>query len=932
VAGRGVGCWTFVVASGGDRGDSSLPEVLRTLVAHGGRPIERPGEDLWVAFDDAEAALRGGGAAQACRPDGVLSMAVHAGTAERGRYGYRGGALVVAGLVLDAANPGQTLVTAGARDRAPAMADSLVELGWHQLGDVIEPMRLFALVDERVAAVVRPPRARRLRIADGRSCDALFGRDNDVAATQALLVRGRLVTLTGLGGIGKTSLAVEVAELMRPEFRDGIAVARLETCASFDDVAAAVRNAIGIDARRGAGRSVAAVVGGLLHRHVLVVLDNCEHVLDAVSGLVTEVLEECPGVRLLATSREPLGLAGERVYRVPQLDTSDGGAATALFIDRAVRAGADARTIDGSIVGAICRRLDGVPLAVELAAARCRSIQAADLLDRLDDMSTLLSTTRRVGPARHRSLAAALRWSYDLLNRDEQVMLAASSVFAGSFGIDAATAVCIGSRRAANDVVGVLDRLVSRSLMVTVDNPRTSRFRLLEPVRQFARDELAAFGLAEEVRDRHADWFVSLMTDLGARWRAGDDQGTWPIAADELPNLRAAFDRLVTSGRIDDAQTFAVDALGPVDQHVDVVPEVDWAPRALAMDLDHVGPATAAACGLAAWGATDPTNPGRAAAWVQRGEAAVRRGSIDDGLLTAAAMHQVRFGCELAATPAFVTASIDAAAASDDLHRQVWVFAYTRHGDCGLGAAERLGNLMLLAYARLIVSRTTLEQCGDSDQTWEAIEACWDAAQGSNCSILLNHAAQMLADARIRAGAAIDGLLLLRAPVRDWYLEGDVRVWDTVHSIAAGLAIGGDLVGAARMIGALGQRRVPFATAGRRRDVDARIASMLSPAERRRHEREGRALDVGSVVAEAVDRIETLAQQRPPPRPESSALTGRQREIAELVAGGLTNKQIARALGLSRFTVETHVRNILDRLGASSRAQVAAWAVSTRHT
>jgi DNA-binding CsgD family transcriptional regulator len=373
-----------------------------------------------------------------------------------------------------------------------------------------------------------------------------------------------------------------------------------------------------------------------------------------------------------------------------------------------------------------------------------------------------------------------------------------------------------------------------------------------------------------------------------------------------------------------------VDGYGPVAMHVDPAPEREWAPRALAIDPDHVGPATAAACAVAACGMTDPSDPDAATACIRRGEAAIARGSVDDGLLVVAAMHQLLFGCRLATSPGFIEAASARAAASDDLHRQAWVFAYTAEGERALQAAERLGNVALIALARLSLARSVVTGTG-SEVEWAAIEELWDAAEGSSCPILVNHAAQMLGDARIRAGTVIDGLLLLRAPLRDWYLEADPRVWDVLQSVADGLALAGDAVGAARLGGAIGAHRTAFATAVRPEETRARVDATLGSQARRRHERDGRAAGLGAIVAEAVERIEAAARRVDPPagRPP---LTARQREIADLVAGGLTNKQIARALGVSRFTVETHVRNILERLGVASRAQIAVWAATAAHT
>jgi non-specific serine/threonine protein kinase len=924
-----VGQWTFLFACVEGCAGSEAARVREVVGDFGGSCAAGAGGDVWAAFPDAAAAVQAARVVQRANVGLAPAVAVHTGPARSGADGFHGAGVEVAALILDATHRGQTLVSGTARRAAGAAAGTVVDLGYFQLGELIEPIELVCLVEGGGADRSRPPQARRLTVGDvPRPASSLIGRDDEVEAVLELLTRARIVTLTGVGGIGKTRLALEVARRADRRTRDGTWVARLETATSADDVLAALLGAVGVE-RSGARRGLDALLEGLRHRDAMVVLDNCEHVVDAVSDVVTAIVQSAADVRILAASREPLDVDGEHVVGVPPLDTSDAGAALALFVDRAAAAGANVDLgLDGTDVAAICRRLEGIPLAIELAAARCRSMRPCDLVERMDDMFSVLRPGRRDAPRRHRSMLDALTWSYDLLAPDERRLLARSSVFAGSFGIEAAAAVCADDALHREAVLACLDRLVARSLVVSVDGGHGSRFRLLEPVRQFARGQLEEMGDGDHIRERHTRWYVDLITDLGARWRGGDDQGTWPIAAEELPNLRLAFDHLVERRRIDDAERFVVDAFGPVDNHFDVVPEREWAPRALAIDPRHVGPWTASTCGVAVFGSTDPADPAPATAWIRRGEAAIRRGSVDDGVLLAAAMHQVLFRCPLSTTPGFVQTSVERAAASSDLHRQVWVYAYTARGELALRAAERLGNVMLIAFARLSLARSIADGSG-SDAEWEAIESFWDAAQGSNCSVLLNHAGQMVGDARIRAGAVVDGLLLLRAPLRDWYLQGDPRVWDVLRSIATGLAAAGDAVGAARLMGAIGERGMTFTTAGPVDDTNARIDAAIAATDRQRHAREGRRLGLGAVVAEALERVDGRARLVGTHAPSGIALTGRQREIADLVAKGLTNKQIARAMDISRFTVETHVRNILERLGAASRAQIAAWAVST---
>jgi DNA-binding CsgD family transcriptional regulator len=312
-----------------------------------------------------------------------------------------------------------------------------------------------------------------------------------------------------------------------------------------------------------------------------------------------------------------------------------------------------------------------------------------------------------------------------------------------------------------------------------------------------------------------------------------------------------------------------------------------------------------------------------AGAWLRRGVRAIEAGATDEGLVTAAAMHHVLSGGELAVSDAFLDRSVDAALQSGDLHRQVWVLTYAGRFEEALDAASRLGNKLLIAAARFtaIVGRQ-----GSDEQR----ELFWEAAQQSHSYLMLNAAAIELGAAQVRAGAPLDGLLVLRSPAHDWLLRGDSRVWSVLHSMALGFVALGDAVTAARIAGAVGDRHLPFVSDRRKALLRSRLDESLAGPARTRHETAGSALDAGTAVAEALERIEALAVLASADAAASdvdpSHLTARQLEVAKLVAQGFTNKQIAQRLGISRFTAETHVRNILERLGAASRSEIATWA------
>lgn len=819
-----------------------------------------------------------------------------------------------AARVAAVANDAQILlaevVCARLRAEGPHAA-RLVDVGTHALRGVIEGVALVRAEHGSFDSDRRPPRTGQQPTTNLPARPrALVGREADIASLSAELGAGVVVTLTGVGGVGKTELAVAVGHRHRAAWRDGVWFVALDVVDRSDGVTRTLLGTLGIEGS--SSGDVSALLDGLRHREMVLILDNCEHVLDAAANLAQAITDQCPRVCVLATSREPLGVVAERVRRVRSLDTGPGGHAVELFRQRAHDAGAVLEpSQDDDAILQICRRLDGIPLAIELAAARARSLRAVDIAERLDDMLRVLTGDRGAARTdRHRTMRAAIQWSHELLEDDERAALARLSIFAGTFSLDAATAI-IG----VDDALDVVDRLVARSLVVIDDAAEQTRFRVLEPVRQFAAEQLDSSGETASVRDRHTTWYLALAEELGARWRAGEDQATWPIAARDLPNLVAAFDGLVEHGRIDDAQRFAVATFGVIDCQFDNIVDSVWAPAAVEIDSDHVGPHTASACGIAAWGMSAHAKFEESARWLRRGLAALERGSHDDGILTAATVFHSWSSDERVAPDGFLERSLEDALASDDLHRQIWVLSYAGCAEETLERAQRLGNqtLIALAYSGLV---------GEDDTSrLLAAERFWEAAQRSHSYIFLSHAAHRLGVEQIRSGAAVDGLLVLRSPLHAWLLRADRRVWDVLHSAAWGLAAAGDVASAARLVGAIGGRSRPLH--GEHRPLERLLEDGLDVVDRARLEASGSLLDAGDAVAEALDRIDSIARSRGDVH-DVDVLTGRQREIASLVARGLTNKQIAERLGISRYTAETHVRNILERLGAATRAEVAA--------
>ena len=378
---------------------------------------------------------------------------------------------------------------------------------------------------------------------------SFVGREAEVSEAVWRLVEDRLVTLVGPGGAGKTRLALRAAEASTPGWVDGVWLVELADVREPGDVARAIRGVLAALPRRRRSPDLAVEIG---ERRMLLVLDNCEHMRDACATLVHDVLRRCPRVAVLATSRQALGVAGERVVPVAPLglpgdDVDDaeelaGCEAVRLFTERApfARPGFELTPEVLPAVVEICRRLDGLPLAIELAAARLAVLSPAEILDQLDDRFRLLRDRGPVTADRHRTLAGCLEWSHDLLDAPEATLFARPGVFAGGFDLRAARAVCAGDGVAAGDVLDLLAALVAKSLVSVAGSRTATRYRVLESVHCFAATKLAT-GTLDAVAERHARWYLRV-AEAAARERGGREPDRWLDSLEEdHGNLRAAL-------------------------------------------------------------------------------------------------------------------------------------------------------------------------------------------------------------------------------------------------------------------------------------------------------------------------------------------------------------------------------------------------------
>src|SRR5271168_4954012 len=532
-------------------------EVLRKAIEeHGGWLFKHTGDGVCAAFASPGSAVDAAVAAQRAL-ELPVRMGVATGEAELRGADYFGAVLNRAARVMAAGHGGQILLADSTAGLLSGV--DLLDLGPRRLRDLSTPVGVFQVRADGLRTDFPPLRALDVSPGNLRAATTSFiGRESEVAELHAAVKAHRLVTLTGVGGVGKTRLALEVAARLADEFPDGVWFFELAAVTDPAAVPDAVAAVLGITQQP--GKTVTESVASALEGRVrLLVLDNCEHVVDSVADLVEAILAASATVTILATSREGLGVSEEQLWRVPSLDVNSGteSAAVNLFIDRAHSAVSDfslATTDEASGVVEICRRLDGIPLAIELAASRMASMTASEVRDRLDQRFRLLVGSRR-GQSRHQTLRHAVAWSYDLLDEAEKPLLERCSVFAGGFDLESACAVTGSDDEFA--ILDLLDALVRKSLLVADRSSGRTRFSMLETIRQFAEEQLVARGEASEIRAAHSRYFAGREADIMALWDSPNQREAYDWFTVELANLRSAYRWAADQSDLDVAATIA---------------------------------------------------------------------------------------------------------------------------------------------------------------------------------------------------------------------------------------------------------------------------------------------------------------------------------------------------------------------------------------
>jgi predicted ATPase/class 3 adenylate cyclase/DNA-binding CsgD family transcriptional regulator len=666
--------------------------VSEIIAAHDGvRPVEQgEGDSFVAAFARASDAVAAALEMQRAPLAPIrLRIGVHTGEIQlRDEGNYAGPTINRTARLRDLGHGRQTLLSGATEamviDRLPSDA-WLTDLGTHPLRDLPRPERVVQLCHPDLVNEFAPLRVSGTVVSTRLPAQLtnFIGRDAQIKDVRQILADNRLVTLTGAGGVGKTRLAVQVAAQLAGEFGDGVGYLDLAPINDPELVPLTVARALGLPDQPGRS-TMDTLLRFVRDRELLVVLDNCEHLLDACAELVAALLGGVARLKLLATSREAIGVAGEVSWRVPSLSLAV--EAIELFTDRARHARPNFTLTDdtAAAVGEICVRLDGVPLAIELAAARVRALSLAEILDSLHDRFRLLTGGARTAVRRQQTLRASVDWSHALLTEPERVLFRRLAVFMGGFDFDAAQAVAGGGEVERYQVLDQLTLLVDKSLVVADDTGERTRYRLLETVRQYALEKLGESGEADAVRTRHRDHYTSMAALLDAP--AGSDyERRLEQANIEIDNLRAAFGWSRENSAIELALALA-SSLQPLWQARGRIREgLAWFDTALAdLDVQHPEVAASVRARALADEAMLDTWAGAAASTDQAEQALAIAREVDDPALLARTLTACGFvagaGYNAEVAQACFTEAIGLARAVDDRWRLSQILALQAQG------------------------------------------------------------------------------------------------------------------------------------------------------------------------------------------------------------------------------------------------------------
>ena len=754
-----------------------------------------------------------------------------------------------------------------------------------------------------------------IRIQHLTELTTFVGRGAELDEIRGGLSSSRLVTLTGVGGVGKTRLAIRTGWNLRRLFPDGVWVAELAGLDDGELLAQAVVSSLGIQdtSTRWNATTLAARLAG---QRLLLILDNCEHLLEACAELVTTLLHNCPDLNVLVTSRQALGIGGERVYpvcplRLPPDDVPRtpqvlrGFEAITLFEDRAATAVPHFAVNEGnsSAVSGLCRRLDGIPLAIELAAASVRVLSPEQLLRRLDDRFNMLTSGSRASLPRHQTLQASIDWSFDLCTEQERLLWARASVFVESFTLEAAEAVCADAELPRAQVLNAVTGLLDKSVIVRDERETGVRYRLLESIRQYGHAVLQASADEQALQQRHRDWYLELAEDTHRHWFGPEQAACIATMRAEQANIRAALEYCLSTPDISHAGLRIADACHDLWRVGGLTSEGRaWFDRLLTHDQVPSAPRARALTSASYLALLHSDLPAATQILRENRELA---GELHDETL--AMLHKVPEALAAMERQDFLQAvtlceEFTAWQPSDDLEWRTTALVL-------LGSSHTVRGEQEQARRRL---QKLLDVCEKHQETWRRAYALWGLGLVAWREGDYKHAEALeRACLATQRGFHDQFCAVVCLEAMSWIAISTGRHKD-----------GARLAGAAH-----GLRReslsplVPYLT-GYRDRCEEQARRALGEKTYTGLFDEGARLTFGQVARQ-------LLGDNSAPKPSSrngpgEQLTKREREVAGLVARGMSNKQIAQALVISQRTAETHVEHILTKLGFNSRSQIAA--------
>jgi predicted ATPase/DNA-binding CsgD family transcriptional regulator len=749
--------------------------------------------------------------------------------------------------------------------------------------------------------------------------DPLIGREAEVLATMALLDgRARLLTLTGPPGVGKTRLAMELLARCSGRFPDGGAFVDLSSARDHVGALGEVARSLGV----GTGaRASLPLHQSLAERDILLVLDNAEQVVD-LPAEIEAILRDCPRVHLIVTSRENMHLSQEREFSVPPLAMPSGDdlhhlerlaavPSVALFLSlaRTVRPDFTLTADNADAIAEICIRLDGLPLALTLAAARVKMFNPGDIATRLRDRRALLEATSSDVPARHRTLRSAISWSHAVLGASERRLFRRLSIFAEPWSIADAETICGDPRL---DVVAALTSLVDKSLVQTVGgSDGTSRFVLLESLREYGAEQLDRYDERGDVAARHAAYYIEQARGAEASVGSSDESAWWEVITGREGDFRAAFDRCMDAGDGNGALALAA-ALGWARYlHGELGSGQDLVNQALRLaeqSSEAPDPALHTAAlignGVLSWG---------------RGELAIAGDQLRQALRECEERHDLR---HLAIAKAFL-----GHVARD---RGDFEEAAALHEDAAR-LYDHLASAGGSAWARFDLGRVAWQR-GDLETAAALLRDALSRFRGIDYPWAVAWSAWALGNVNVELGDLDDGAQLISSALQEFAVIPDLRgvasCWECLATVALER---GRYHDGLHLLGAAGNLRRRLAAPlsqselGRVQRAEDRAREKLGDFTVDREQQEGRTLPTAAVHELA----QSIAKPTEPPAQPmvEHNLTPREQEVVALVAAGHTNQQIGNRLGITARTAEAHVHNIMSKLDARSRAEVAVWAV-----